>query len=162
MSLEEVTAAKKIITQDANSVEKALLYHETKFPPMLPRILRVTRAKNSKNAAGRKEVRGENVRPPKHGPKVSSQVQSLAGRAHKLLGRAGAAKLGVTEGQYTSSPQGTGNIVARPPESIAFEGSRASSNRSQGKGTLKSAGRKRKRPTNRSKEFRTKAMKNVK
>lgn len=148
--------------KDTNSVERAILYHEKKFPPMLPRILRVTRAKNTKDAASRKEVRGENVGPTKHRPKVSSQAQSLAGRAHKLLGRAGAAKLGPTRGQYTSSPRGASTTVARSPEYIAFEGSRASSSRSQGKGTLKKAGRKHKRPTDRSKEFRTRGTKNVK
>ena len=89
-------------------------------------------------------------------PKILSQVQSLRGRAHKLLGRAGAAKLKVTGGQHRFSSKGVSG-VAKSPESIVFEGFRASSSR--GKGTLKTARRKPSKPSNRSKEFKAKGRK---
>ena len=146
--------------QDANSVEKALDYHEKKFPPMLPRVLRVTRAKNMKNtksAANRKEGPFfRNAGPTTNRTKVPSQVQSLTGRARKLLGRAGAANYRAIRGQHDSS-SGRVTGVARSSESITFEGFRASS--SQGKVTPKTAGRKHNKPSNRSKIFRMKGKK---
>ena len=149
--------------QDANSVEKALHYHEKKFPPMLPRVLRVTRAKNLKHtqsAANRKEGSfSQNAEPTKYRTKVPSQVQSLTGRARKLLGRAGAAKSRAIRGQHDSSSRSVTG-VAKSSELITFEGSRASS--SQGKVTLKTAGRKHKKPSKRSKEFRMKGKKKTK
>lgn len=148
--------------QDANSVEKALHYHEKKFPPMLPRVLRVTRAKNLKNnksAANRKEGPfSQNAELTKYRTKVPSQVQSLTGRARKLLGRAGAAKFKAIRRQHHSSSSVTG--VAKSSESITFEGFRASS--SHGKVTPRTAGRKYNKPSNRSKEFRMKGKKKTK
>ena len=148
------------MVQDANSVEKALLYHEKKFPPMLPRILRVTRAKNTKSIARRKEepfVR--NAESNKSRPKIPSQAQSLTGRASKLLGRAGAAKLRATGEQHRSSSR-SDNGVSKSRESIVFEGFRAS--RGQGKGNLKTAGRKPSKPSKRSKDFKAKSRKKTK
>lgn len=127
---------------------------------MLPRILRVTRAKNTKNAAKRKE--GSYLRDAestKYRSKIPSQVQSLTGRAHKLLGRAGAAKLKATGGQYRSSSKSVSGM-AKSPESIVFEGFRASS--SQGKEPMKTAGRKHSKPSNRSKDFKAKGRKKTK
>ena len=139
--------------QDANSVEKALLYHQKKFPPMLPRVLRVTRAK-SMNAANRKdEPFSQNAESIKGRLKAPPQVQSLTGRAYKLLGRAGAAKLKATGWQHKSSSQSVSG-VAKALGSVVFEGFRASS--SQGKGPPSTAGRKHNRTSNRSKEFKTK------
>ena len=124
--------------QDADSVEKALLYHEKKFPPMLPRILRVARAKSAKNtkSANRKE---RPSLPNAESTETKAKVQSLTGRAHKLLGRAGAADLSATRQQH-GSPSRVGNGVAKSYKSITFEGFRASS--------------KRNKPSTRSKEFR--------
>lgn len=122
---------------------------------MLPRILRVTRAKDPKKTASYSQqgkAPNRDVRPAKvrglYTPKVSSQTQSLAGRAGKLLGRAGAA-------QFNSADKDRGpnkkiNGTAQTPEDIVFEGYRASSK--QGKGTLKlgGSGKKQGKPRTRS------------
>ncbi|KAI9831881.1 MAG: hypothetical protein M1819_004603 [Sarea resinae] len=118
---------------DPNSVEAALLYNEKKFPPLLPRKLRVTRAKNIRKApAG--NPRSPAVAPAAktngvYNPKLTPQVQSLRGRAGKLLGRAGAAQLRAQDGHKA----GLANI-ARTPESFVFEGHRATSK--SGKGAI--------------------------
>lgn len=86
---------------DANAVEKALLLNEKKFPPMLPRILRVTRAKNVTKIKIAQRDRGRRpVKKPaaKKGPKSevdkpSQGLDSLLGKANKLLGCAGAAQI---------------------------------------------------------------------
>ena len=70
-----------------------------KFPPMLPRMLRVTRAKNAKNLApnSRRPTDRRSQKPPRSGskhemsPKEGSQAST--GRAKKMLGRADGAKL---------------------------------------------------------------------
>ena len=143
--------------QDANSVEKALLYHQKKFPPMLPRLLRVTRAKSMKNAANRKdEPLSQNAESSQEKLKAPPKIQSLAGRAHELLGRAGAAKLKATGWKHKSSSQNTRG-TAEASGSFVFEGFRASS--SQGKGPPRTAGRKHNRSSNRSKEFKAKGRK---
>ena len=140
--------------QDANSVEKALLNHEKKFPPMLPRILRVTRAKNTKSVDKRKEkLFSRSVQSSNYRPKIPSRVQSLTGRAHKLLGRAGAAKLKAREGQHGYSSK-SATSGAKPSQPTVFEGFRASS--SQKSRVLKTAGKKHGKPSNRSKGFKAK------
>ena len=147
--------------QDANSVEKALLYHKKSFPPTLPRNLRVTRAKSTKNMTGANRKDGSFLgnSKSKYGPKVPSQVQSLTGRAHKLLGRAGAAKLRVTRGQHKASAKSVSDVI-KSPEPITFEGFRASS--SQEKTSSKTAGRRHEKTTNRSKAFRAKGKEKMK
>lgn len=147
------------VLQDANAVETALLYNEKKFPPMLPRILRVTRAKNIKKMAGVKDKGGA---PKKNGrstasykPKIPSQTQSLTGRAGKLLGRAGAAQIRAAGGNQVPQSKKP-NGIAKSPETIIFEGYRAS--RQQGKGVLKmgGSGKKHGKPSARSKDFKAK------
>lgn len=127
---------------------------------MLPRILRVTRAKNTKTVDKRKEkLFSRNVESANYRPKIPSRVQSLTGRAHKLLGRAGAAKLKDTEGRHGfSSNSTTGGAKSSQP--IVFEGFRASS--SQKTGTLKTARRKHGKPSNRSKVFKAKGRQKAK
>ena len=147
--------------QDANSVEKALYFHEKKFPPMLPRILRVARAKDVKKtkSATRKEGPSlHDTESTERRPKVPSQVQSLTGRAHELLGRAGAANLRASRGQQ-KPPSRSGKGGAGSSGSISFEGFRASS--SQEKGTQRTTGRKHNRPSNRSKELRIRGRKKM-
>ena len=124
-------------------METALLYNERKFPPMLPRILRVTRAKDPKKTASYSKPGqsfNRDARPAKENrgyiPKVSSQAQSLLGRAGKLLGRAGAAQFNNPD--KVEGPNQRINGIAKTPEDIVFEGYRASSK--QGKGTLKLGG----------------------
>ncbi|MCJ1351854.1 MAG: Nucleolar protein 12 [Icmadophila ericetorum] len=136
--------------QNANSVEKALLYDNKCFPPMLPRFLRVTRAKNMRKTNSQAESAKGNRRagPSRangnYAPKPSSQIQSLSGRANKLLGRAGAAQLRTTnrgkkEGNQAGKKET--NAAIKSPEQIIFEGHRASSKQSK-------LGKKRGKPQN--------------
>ncbi len=122
---------------------------------MLPRILRVTRAKNIRKIAsskdqGKRHVTTNKVTKPTgtFTPKISSEAQSLSGRASKLLGRAGAAQLRGAD--RTEVQKGKVGGTAKPQESIVFEGYRASSK--QGKGTMKlgSSGKKQGKPRTRS------------
>ncbi|KFY18676.1 hypothetical protein V493_08431 [Pseudogymnoascus sp. VKM F-4281 (FW-2241)] len=128
--------------KDANAVEAALLFNEKKFPPMLPRVLRVTRAKAMKKtanaqkreAAPRPTIKGSN-NPNNvviYNPKMSAQQQSLQGRAGKLLGRAGAAQFRKREESGKNEGRGgeRGQAVAaaiKGPEAFIFEGYRATS-----------------------------------
>jgi nucleolar protein 12 len=102
---------------------------------MLPRVLRVTRAKAIKKTA----LASQHTRPSKcsfpngssnpnreriYNPKISGQHQSLQGRTTKLLGKAGAARFnGVSNiaGEETQP-----HSIIKIPESIVFEGYRAS------------------------------------
>jgi nucleolar protein 12 len=106
---------------------------------MLPRVLRVTRAKAVKKTAlasqhGRPISRplpnglGNPNRERIYNPKISGQHRSLQGRAAKLLGKAGAArfkKVGGT-GSHETEPNKMLEGIARTPENIVFEGYRAS------------------------------------
>ncbi|OTA59243.1 hypothetical protein K449DRAFT_424063 [Hypoxylon sp. EC38] len=125
---------------DANHVESALLLDGKKFPPMLPRALRVCRAKDPRKTALAMErtvktkLGGSNGRDKtnntKHKPKVTPQQQSLVGRAGKLLGRAGAAKQRHElkgEGRRPRERRETETTSTfKTPEQIVFEGRRAS------------------------------------
>ena len=84
---------------DANAVEKALSFNGKKFPPMLPRILRVTRAKSmtkTKLGDDRSKHFGKQAafnRSANNEPhELSKKPKASGGRAPKLLGRAGAAQ----------------------------------------------------------------------
>lgn len=113
---------------DGNCVEQALLLNEKKFPPLLPRKIRVTRARKM---AKKREDSG------KDSGKGDLAQKTLQGRAGKLLGRAGAAKL---------KEAGKGGIAGN---SFVFEGHRATENGSTMKVKTKSRGSKGK-PKNRS------------
>ncbi|KAK7531066.1 hypothetical protein IWX49DRAFT_331129 [Phyllosticta citricarpa] len=140
---------------DENAVEAALLFNDKKFPPMLPRKLRVTRAKPFKRTKQQQNA-STSTRPAVGGgssriynPKLSAEQKSLQGRAAKLLGKAGAAKIkkpdfagtganaverkGDNGAKETSGPGGF-----KAPEAFVFEGYRASSK--QGKSGLKLGG----------------------
>ncbi|KAK4229089.1 putative nucleolar protein 12 [Podospora fimiseda] len=131
---------------DGNDVEKAILLNEKKFPPMLPRALRVTRCKaphKTARALEAKEVRQAAERKASdkrsgksaYVPKVTPEAQTLAGRAGKLLGRAGAAQL-VGKGKKGKKGERSGKPISKseileksgikPPEDFVFEGRRAS------------------------------------
>lgn len=133
--------------QDANAVEAALLFNEKKYPPMLPRILRVVRAKAVRKTALASQPPqsrlGGNDGASKgriYNPKVSSKISSLEGRASRLLGRAGAAQFKKREGSGANTTAlGTRGArtkpggeqsgikgIAKSPEAIVFEGFRAS------------------------------------
>ncbi len=111
---------------------------------MLPRVLRVVRAKaigKTSLALARSRVDSKSSKVDKqriYNPKDTSQFSSLKGRAGNLLGRAGAAKFkkgsGANEtvvGKRGSAFRGEGSGIegiARTPEAIIFEGYRASAN----------------------------------
>ncbi|KAK5681253.1 Nucleolar protein 12 [Elasticomyces elasticus] len=151
--------------EDANAVEAALLYDEKKFPPMLPRKLRVTRAKavkrNAKPGSGRPTNRAPNA--TGYQRKVTGEERSQAGRAGKLFGRAGAAKMrkpGRGDPMHradnpNNTKLGDGTTRAdtfKRPEDFVFEGHRATSK--SGKTGLKLGGKpkgaKKGKPTTRS------------
>ncbi|PWY86838.1 RNA binding protein [Aspergillus heteromorphus CBS 117.55] len=69
---------------DQNCVEEALLLNGKQYPPMLPRKLRVVRAKRPQK---RREDNGG------QGKSLANSDKTLQGRAGRLFGRAGAAKL---------------------------------------------------------------------
>ncbi|KAI1379560.1 hypothetical protein F4677DRAFT_409681 [Hypoxylon crocopeplum] len=126
---------------DANHVESAMLLDGKKFPPMLPRALRVSRAKDPRKTALAMErtvkakLEGSNShdkksKSTKHRPKVTPEQQSLAGRAGKLLGRVAAARQrhGFKDGdrQPKERKATAANEAFKTPEQIVFEGRRAS------------------------------------
>jgi nucleolar protein 12 len=127
--------------QDANAVEAALLFHEKKYPPMLPRPLRVVRAKAVRKTAlasqhsQSKFQKQPSSKPQIYNPKMPAEEASLHGRAGKLLGRAGAAQFrkgkitGANDMPMGKRGDGTKAIegIAKTPEAIVFEGYRASS-----------------------------------
>ncbi|KGQ12751.1 hypothetical protein BB8028_0003g12980 [Beauveria bassiana] len=146
---------------DANAVEEALHLNDKSFPPMLPRKLRVTRAKdprktnqaiertkskfNSNNNNNKNKGGERNGKPLKKGaatyvPKMTPDELAAAGRAGKLFGRA---RAGASHG--TALPSGI-----KAPERIVFEGRRASSRDALPKDLKKKVKTKRARPVTRS------------
>ncbi|TRX98692.1 hypothetical protein FHL15_000034 [Xylaria flabelliformis] len=131
---------------DGNDVESALLLNGKKFPPMLPRPLRVSRAKDPRKTAlamerttkarldAIKSTDGKR-KSTKYTPKITPEQQSQAGRARKLFGRSAAAKQQHgfkgerrkprERADSSSKPQERGNGI-KPPEKFIFEGRRAS------------------------------------
>lgn len=155
--------------QDENAVEAALLYNDNKYPPLLPRKLRVVRAKKpTKQPARVNEARSK---PSSNG---KPEDQSLRGRAKKLLGRAGAATMGSETGikrQAGGGPNssgansmGLGAAGIKNPEAFVFEGHRASSTQGNrglrlgGKGGKKK-GKPKTRSANRGAAWKTKGAK---
>lgn len=99
---------------DGTSVEQALVLNEKNFPPLLPRKIRVARARKvmkRRDDSGGKGARAGDL-----------AHKTLQGRAGKLLGRAGASKM---------KTEGKGGIAGN---SFVFEGHRASEG---GSSTLK-------------------------
>ena len=121
---------------------------------MLPRILRVTRAKNIKKPSTSKEsgatTKRKHAAATTYKPEMTTDVQTLIGRAGKLLGRAGAAQLRAAREQSGPMTKKVTSI-AKPP--IVFEGYRASSH--QGNMVLKSkaSSKKHGKPSVRSRKF---------
>lgn len=168
--------------QDANSVEAALLFDGKKYPPMLPRVLRVTRAKAVKKTAlaaqhagqaGRSTLRGSSNSSGGriYNPKISAEQQSLQGRAAKLLGKGGAARFRTVSYSGTRNGSTGKNLegITRTPESIVFEGYRASANSGKprdlklgGSGGGKKKGKPRTRSSKRASEWKKSGGKNSK
>ncbi|KAI0860714.1 hypothetical protein F4860DRAFT_514619 [Xylaria cubensis] len=134
---------------DGNDVESALLLNGKKFPPMLPRPLRVSRAKDPRKTAlamerttkarldAIKSTDGKR-KSTKYTPKITPEQQSQAGRARKLFGRSAAFKQQhgfkgerrkprerAERAESSSKPQERGDGI-KPPERFIFEGRRAS------------------------------------
>jgi len=110
---------------DENAVEAALQFNEQKYPPLLPRKLRVTRARAQKKKDKKPATSMKASAPREKGAyiaKVPEEQSSMQGRARAMLGKAGKA------GAFKSA------------ESFVFEGHRASSK--QGKSGLKLGGKK--------------------
>ncbi|RAL07437.1 rRNA-processing protein NOP12 [Aspergillus homomorphus CBS 101889] len=116
---------------DQNCVEEALLLEGKQYPPMLPRKLRVSRAK--------KIMKKRDEGSSKQGKTLGSADKTLQGRAGKLFGRAGAAK--VKAAGKTSISQ----------NSLVFEGQRATEGGSRIRVKGKSRGSKAKRNSRSSK-----------
>lgn len=117
---------------DTNDVEAALLLDGKKFPPLLPRNLRVTRAKDPRKTALAQERSRAKVqaadrqsRSTKYSPKMTPEQQAAAGRANRLLGRAG----GFMRRKNVNDDGGDRATTARgPSQKMVFEGNRASAN----------------------------------
>ncbi|KAF2465054.1 uncharacterized protein BDR25DRAFT_306906 [Lindgomyces ingoldianus] len=105
--------------EDENAVEAALQYNDQKFPPLLPRKLRVVRAKGMKRRLDKNPAASLTAKPqhPKaksvYNAKVTGEQKSRLGRARAMLGKAGAFKSAesfVFEGHRASSKQGTSGL----------------------------------------------------
>ncbi|KAG5938945.1 hypothetical protein E4U59_003430 [Claviceps monticola] len=151
---------------DTNDVEAALLLNGKKFPPLLPRILRVVRAKDPRKTAlaqernrSKAQAADRQAHNTKYTPKKTPEEQAAAGRAKKLLGRAGGFHHG-KNGANDRGPASSANVVnvanrdgAQP---VVFEGNRASMNDGRPrdlkmrKGKGKGKGRPKAKPQNRS------------
>ncbi|EQB53229.1 RNA recognition domain-containing protein [Colletotrichum gloeosporioides Cg-14] len=123
---------------DANHVEAALLLDGKKYPPMLPRIMRVARAKAPhKTALAMERSSKARVQAARGAPgstsykaKITPEQQSMAGRASRLLGRAGAMRE-QRKGSDRKPPRASGSGAVpkddiKAPEAFIFEGRRAS------------------------------------
>ncbi|KAG8674450.1 Nucleolar protein 12 [Fusarium poae] len=121
---------------DGNDVEAALLLDGKKFPPMLPRKLRVTRAKDPRKtilaqerARGKYIVNNGGPKSTKYKHKATPEEQSMAGRTSKLLGRSAAVQ---QRHKKRPSAHGESQEAEKPvpeikgPEQFVFEGRRAS------------------------------------
>jgi nucleolar protein 12 len=140
---------------------------------MLPRVLRVVRAKAvRKTALASAASRTESKKPRKDrvfNPKTSSELSSMKGRASKLLGKAGASQFKKQEGSGANvmamgrRGDGERNVgvagIAKTPESIVFEGYRASAKNGKpkdlkfGKGGGKKGGKPKNRGAKRASEW---------
>lgn len=120
---------------DENAVEAALSEDGKKAPPMLPRKLRVARAKAMKRSKAAPEKARGKQQSEGYQRKITPGEATLRGRLGKLMGKAAAA----------TAPSGF-----KGPESFVFEGHRASSNSKNSGLKLGKAAKRKGKPTNRS------------
>lgn len=100
--------------EDENGVEAALLFNDKKFPPMLPRKLRVMRAKRPKQASSNHRVRSDDrkLKPNNKGLNVNGRDRPASTR-ERTNGRGdrqdglGKPKTFIFEGHRASSTGGT-------------------------------------------------------
>lgn len=127
---------------------------------MLPRVLRVVRAKAVRKTAiaSRARIAAPQSRGQIYNPRTPTEESTQKGRASKLLGRAGAAQFkkgkvtGANETAVGKRGDGVKSIegIAKTPESIVFEGYRASAKNGKPKDLKMGAkGGKKGKPTNR-------------
>lgn len=126
---------------DENAVEAALLMNDKKFPPMLPRKLRVSRAKRTREKVmGRSDSSGDPRR--RSSDKFSKQDKKIGNRSHPA-GRAAKprTKEGVVfEGHRASKSSRESNVVSKHRKRYAVKPSTRSSKRGS---AFKTAGGKR-------------------
>lgn len=118
---------------DENGVEAALQLNEKKFPPMLPRLLRVTRCKAEKKNKDKPRGPPPSKAPKANGktgyaPKLTEEQKSMQGRARSMLGKV---------------------AKAQTKESFTFEGHRASEKQGKSGLKFKGSGGKKKGPNGR-------------
>ncbi|KAH6611663.1 hypothetical protein C7974DRAFT_407214 [Boeremia exigua] len=101
---------------DENGVEAALQLNEKKFPPMLPRVLRVTRCRAEKKKDKPRGPAPSSERAGKKGAyqkKFSAEEKSQQGRAKAMLGKGGAARARegfIFEGHRATEGQGKSGL----------------------------------------------------
>ena len=118
--------------KDENGVEAALLYNDKKFPPMLPRKLRVMRAKRTKQAAAR---RGSYT----------------SGMDFKVKGSIGKFGIGGDRASLNARSLGEGRQAGRKKTNgFVFEGHRASGSGDSKSGNLKIKKKRTVKPSTRS------------
>lgn len=132
--------------KDENSVEQALLYDGKRFPPMLPRKLRVSRAKGMKRNVTKQNTWSRPGTNGVYNPKVSEEQKSALGRASKLLGRAGAARTAKPDTFQAKLDVKSKATEVKAPESFVFEGHRAT--KATGPVGKKRSSKKMRRPDN--------------
>ncbi|KAK7178990.1 hypothetical protein DPSP01_013914 [Paraphaeosphaeria sporulosa] len=104
--------------EDENAVEAALQFNDQKYPPLLPRKLRVTRAraqkKKDKKPAGPPPSKADDAKPKgAYNAKISAEEKSQRGRASAMLNKAAKFKTAesfVFEGHRASSKQGKSGL----------------------------------------------------
>jgi nucleolar protein 12 len=101
--------------EDENGVEAALQFNDEKYPPMLPRKLRVTRARAPQRKEKKPSARPPTARKAKgaYNAKITDEQKTNQGRARAMLGKAGAYQAKesfVFEGHRASSKQGTSGL----------------------------------------------------
>jgi nucleolar protein 12 len=118
--------------KDENGVEAALLYNNKKFPPMLPRKLRVMRAKRPKQA-------------------INKRGSYPDSGEYKTNDRSGSSGSHGKRGSLTARSSSGGRAAKlKKPNGFVFEGHRASISRSRKPGDSKSKKRRAGKPSTRS------------
>ncbi|KLU83483.1 nucleolar protein 12 [Magnaporthiopsis poae ATCC 64411] len=123
---------------DVNSVESALLLDGKKFPPLLPRVLRVTRCKaphktlraiDRATKAKAMALANSQTKSTKYVRKATVEERTGAGRIGKLLGRAAASRSGVSGKPHAhrgrTGEEAPSTAPFKTPEEV-IEGHRAS------------------------------------
>ncbi|KAF1951896.1 hypothetical protein CC80DRAFT_495779 [Byssothecium circinans] len=102
--------------EDENAVEAALQFNDQKYPPLLPRKLRVVRARAQKKNHKKADPPARSEAPKAKGAynaKISGEQKSTQGRVRAVLGKSAAFKSAesiVFEGHRASSKQGTSGL----------------------------------------------------